>query len=109
VTTLAGTAGVSGPNDGTGAAAHFNQANGITVDALGNVYVADTNNHALREVTPAGLVTTIAGTSRSEGVTLGALPGTLNHPFGLALLAGAATQLVVADAAENSILLVTLP
>jgi sugar lactone lactonase YvrE len=109
VSTLAGTAGTSGPNDGMGTAARFFQPNGIVVDDLGNVYVADTLNHAIREITPAGIVTTIAGASRSEGIVLGPLPGSFNHPFGIALLAGAGTQLIVTDVAENSVLLLTLP
>jgi hypothetical protein len=60
-------------------------------------------------MTPAHVVSTIAGVPRSEGVALGPLPGSLNHPFGIALLAGSGTQLIVTDATENSVLLVTLP
>ena len=60
VTTLAGTAGVTGNTDGTGSAARFNGPTGIAVDAAGNVYVADTENHAVRKITLAGVVTTLA-------------------------------------------------
>jgi hypothetical protein len=59
-TTLAGSAGATGTADGTGAAARFNGPSGVGVDAAGNVYVADTFNSALRKITPAGVVTTIA-------------------------------------------------
>jgi hypothetical protein len=45
VTTLAGTAGVTGSADGSGAVASFNTPSGVAVDGTGNVYVADTNNH----------------------------------------------------------------
>ena len=108
VTTLAGTAGNPGTIDGAGSVARFYQPSGIAVDGLGNVYVADTLNQTIRKLTAAGVVTTIAGAPRSEGVILGPLPGSLNHPVGIALLAGSGTSLIVADIAENSILLVTL-
>ena len=58
VTTLAGN-GIAGNADGTGNAAKFNEPLGVTVDAAGNVYVADYINGALRKVTPAGVVTTL--------------------------------------------------
>src|SRR5664279_4208688 len=44
VSTLAGSAGVSGSANGTGSAALFNQPQGVAVDSAGNVYVADTGN-----------------------------------------------------------------
>jgi len=44
VTTIAGLAGVSGSADGTGSAARFAGPQGLAVDILGNIYVADTNN-----------------------------------------------------------------
>lgn len=58
VTTLAGN-GVAGNTNGTGNAAQFNEPLGVTVDAAGNVYVADYINGALRKVTPSGVVTTL--------------------------------------------------
>ncbi|MBL6636392.1 MAG: hypothetical protein ISP35_09375, partial [Ilumatobacteraceae bacterium] len=67
VTTLAGTAGSSGSVDGTGAAARFKNPRGVAVDGVGNVYVADTDNHVIRKVTPGGVVTTLAGTAGSSG------------------------------------------
>jgi secreted PhoX family phosphatase len=51
VSTLAGAAGFAGSADGSGTAALFNMPQGIAVDALGNVYVADTNNSTIRKVT----------------------------------------------------------
>jgi len=48
VTTLAGSAGNSGSTDGTGSAARFNSPCGVAVDSVGNVFVADTSNHTIR-------------------------------------------------------------
>lgn len=71
VTTLAGTAGTAGSTDGTGAAALFNGPRGITTDSAGNVYVGDTYNNTIRKITPAGVVTTWAGTAGLSGSTNG--------------------------------------
>jgi hypothetical protein len=60
VTTLAGN-GNFGPDDGTGAAARFTGPDSIAVDGQGNLLVTDTWNQTIRRITPAGVVTTIAG------------------------------------------------
>lgn len=60
-TILAGTAYQVGSDDGTGAAARFDGPRGVAVDAIGNVYVADSSNHAIRKITPAGVVSTLLG------------------------------------------------
>src|SRR5215510_8629456 len=57
VTTLAGTARMSGSADGTGADARFFNPAGVAVDSAGNVYVADLGNQVIRKITPAGVVT----------------------------------------------------
>eukprot|EP01041_Mallomonas_annulata_P002580 gene2580-5042_t len=63
--TLAGT-GKAGFKDGASSQAQFNFPSGIAVDKQGYVYVADTLNHAIREISPAGMVRTIAGQGASS-------------------------------------------
>jgi hypothetical protein len=72
VTTLAGSAGLSGLSDGTGSSARFYLPWGITTDGT-NLYVADTGNNAIRKVVIAtGVVTTLAGNV-----------GLSNNPWGI--------------------------
>lgn len=80
VTTLAGTAGMFGSTDGTGAAARFNNPRGVAVDTADNLYVADTDNHTIRKITPAGVVSTIVGRPGESGFVPGPLPGLLTAP-----------------------------
>jgi streptogramin lyase len=58
--TIAG-AFVKGFIDGLDELAFFNEPTGVAVDAQGNVYVTDQGNSALRKITPAGEVSTLAG------------------------------------------------
>jgi hypothetical protein len=67
VSTLAGLAGASGSNDGTGSSARFNRPAGVAVDSAGNVYVADRFNHTIRKITSTGIVTTLAGLAGTIG------------------------------------------
>ena len=69
VTTLAGTAGLQGSTNATGAAARFYRPYSITVDTVGNIYVGDNGNFTLRKITSAGVVTTLAGTAGASGST----------------------------------------
>ena len=86
IRTIAGSNGNSGQTDGTGSNARFNGPNGLVIDSSANVYVADTLNHAIRKITPSGVVTTFAGTMGSAGFTddVG-INARFNSPFGLAI------------------------
>jgi len=101
VSTLAGSS-LAGSVDGQGAAASFNQPRGITVDASGNVYVADTKNNTIRMVTQAGVVTTIAGSPVVSGLINGTgAVARFNAPSAIAIdLNG---NIYVADAGNNLI------
>ncbi|MDD5594231.1 MAG: hypothetical protein PHG97_05790, partial [Candidatus Margulisbacteria bacterium] len=85
VTTIAGTAGISGSADGTGAAARFNRPRGITTD--GNIlYVSDSTNSTIRKIDLVTLaVTTIIGTPGSYGTAEGiGTAAQVDDPRGLA-------------------------
>ena len=84
VSTLAGS-GVAAYSDGTGTFASFHAPLGVAVDTMGNIYVADYVNSRIRKISPAGVVTTLAG-SGAWAYTDGA--GTLasfNRPVGIAI------------------------
>lgn len=96
-TTLAGRAGFWGSSDGTGAAARFRSPDDVAVDGAGNVYVTDSANHTIRKITPAGVVTTIAGVVGEYGNNDGpALSARFDAPFGIAVDA-AGTRIYVTD------------
>ncbi len=52
--------------DGTGAAARFYLPAGIAVDGNGNLYIGDKYNNIIRKITPAGIVTTLAGSGNFD-------------------------------------------
>jgi sugar lactone lactonase YvrE len=106
VTTLAGSKGNVGSADGTGSSARFRYPRGIAIDTAGNVYVADSDNHTIRKVTSAGVVTTLAGTAGSSGSADGTGPvARFNFPTGVSL--DTAGNVYVADQVNHTIRKVT--
>ncbi len=104
ITTVAGTgaAGYTG-DGGLATAATLNDPTGVAVDAAGDLFIADSGNNVIREVTPAGIITTIAGTGAAGYTGNGGLAtnATLNDPTGVAL--DAKGDLFIADSGNNVI------
>ncbi len=83
VSTFAGN-GTAGSADGNGTNARLYYPTGITIDPLNNLYVADYRNNRIRKITPAGVVTTLAGngsTGRLDGIGINS---SFNGPIMLA-------------------------
>ncbi len=86
VTSFAGFFENPGSADGNGTAARFRFPRGVAIDAEGNVLVADSNNHTIRRISPAGDVTTVAGAPGSQGTANGnAGTARFSFPFGIAV------------------------
>lgn len=104
VMTQAGTSNVSGSTDGTPGS--FRNPYGIAIDAERNLYVSDTLNNTIRKISPARVVSTLAGSAGLLGSTDGAgTAARFNFPVGLA--ADAAGNLYVADAKNSTIRKIT--
>jgi len=84
VTTLAGS-GSWGANDGIGTSASFNSPYGLTLDAIGNVYVADYGNHKIRIITPTGTVSTLAGSGIAGATNATGIAASFYYPHGVAV------------------------
>jgi sugar lactone lactonase YvrE len=89
ITTIAGTgvAGYSG-DDGPAALAQLDSPQRLAIDSVGNIYVADTGNSAVRRIDAVtGTITTVAGdgTPGSSGNGGPATAAEIDHPRGLAL------------------------
>ncbi len=107
VTTWAGAGpGVAGSADGMRAAASFRSPIGLAAAANGTVYVADTGNHTIRQISAAGDVTTLAGFAMNPGNTDASGPvARFNAPSDLAL--DAAGNILVTDTGNGTVRSVT--
>jgi sugar lactone lactonase YvrE len=104
VTNLAGT-GIAGFIEGAGSVARFSFPYGLTLDASGNVFVADSNNHRIRKVTPVGAVSTYAGSGTAGFLDSATASGArFNTPQGVVISDG---NLYVADTFNDRIRKVT--
>ncbi|MGO1070746.1 gluconolaconase [Lysobacter sp. CA199] len=83
VATVAGS--VEGFVDGIGTAAAFNTPSGLALDSLGNLYVADTGNHAIRKISKQGVVSTLAGTGTPGSLDGPGAQAQFNGPIGVAV------------------------
>ena len=106
VSTIAGNVGVNTPVDGVGVAASFADPRGIAVDSSGTVLVADTGASTIRQVTPTGAVTTIAGSLPAIGAVDGdGSMARFNSPQNVAV--DEFGTIYVADAGNNLIRKIT--
>ena len=108
VTTYAGnrTAGFAG-DGGQAASAELHGPEDIALDAVGNLYIADSTNNRIRKVTPVGIISTYAGSSLTVGYGGdggAATSALLNTPWGVAL--DASGNLYIADQLNNCIRIV---
>jgi sugar lactone lactonase YvrE len=104
VSTLAGSAGVRGSANGPVSQATFYRPTGIAVDANDNIYVVDTYNNLIREIS-GGVVSTLAGSGKVGHANGTGIAATFNHPSGIALdLLG---NIYVADTGNSMIRKIT--
>ncbi len=97
-----GTKGFSG-DGGPATSAQLGQPEGMAVDSAGNLYFADSSNNRIRKVTPAGVISTVAGNGAAGFSGDGglALTAQLNGPTGVAV--DSAGNLYIADSDNNRI------
>ena len=104
ITTVAGTGvGGFGGDGGPAASAQLNGPSGLALDAVGNLYIAEYLNHRVRKVTPAGVITTVAGAG-TQGFSGDGGPATsaeLNSPFDVVV--DSAGNLYIADYGNSRI------
>lgn len=109
VTTIAGSGNSAnyGGDGGQATDAQLNSPSGTVMDSSGNWYIADTGNNRIRMVTPAGVISTVAGTGTagSTGDNGPALNAELSSPHGLAV--DSSNNLYIADTGNNELRKIT--
>ena len=104
VSTFAGS-GSSGSANGTGTSASFSKPHDIAIDQSGNVYVADYDNHLIRKITSAGVVSTFAGSGSAGSANGTGTSASFNDPSGIAI--GPNGNIYVTDKGNNLIRKIT--
>ncbi|HEY0797187.1 MAG TPA: NHL repeat-containing protein [Acidisarcina sp.] len=102
---FAGQPSFPGTTDGLAANAQFNRPQGIAIDSLGNLFIADTNSNTIRKITPTGAVSTLAGTGTQGSADGTGTAASFNAPMYLAV--DAADNVYVSDTGNNTIRMIT--
>src|ERR1041385_2134294 len=108
ITTFAGNGNMTFPSDGVLAtAASLNHPRGLAIDSTGSVYISDTDNWRVRRVSPAGIISSVAGNGSYGAAGDGsmAISASFSDVTGIAL--DAAGTLYIADASNRRIRKVT--
>ncbi len=100
VSTIAGKTH-KGNSNGKGTAASFFHPEALTVDKNGNIYVADSGNNLIRKISPAGMVTTLAGCGKRGAKNGDVKVASFFRPMGIA--ADSMGNIYVADYQNNTI------
>jgi hypothetical protein len=101
VTTIAGVDGDGGSSDGSGGQARFYRPSGLAVDSAGALLIADSGNNKIRALTPAGVVTSIAGSGASGGADGAPDLASFSFPEGIAV--DSSGSIYVADTDNDTI------
>ncbi|MDL1984383.1 MAG: hypothetical protein LWX54_09395 [Deltaproteobacteria bacterium] len=104
ITTVVGTGNWgSGGDGGPATEAQLDWPRGIAVDAVGNIFIADSNNNRIRKVDASGIITTVAGTGTygSSGDGGPATDAQLYYPYDVAV--DAVGSIFIADSHNNRI------
>jgi uncharacterized protein (TIGR03437 family) len=110
ISTFAGVCAASGAIGGDGGpatSANFSAPTGLAFDHAGNLYVADLLNQVVRQITPGGTITTVAGTGQYafNGDNGPATATDLNQPFGLAV--DASNNVYISDSQNHCVRVLT--
>jgi hypothetical protein len=107
VSTVAGRAGETGSADGPDTTARFSHPSGIAIDSANNLYVTDTANQTIRQITPAGVVSTLAGGVGAGAVSLDGVGTNARFSSAQGIAIDGAGNLYVAEIDSHTIRKVT--